>query len=824
MKVIKFGGTSLATEESLKNALQIVADAHKTGENPLVVLSAMGGVTNLLDHLSEEAGKGNDFSAGVRSVEARHFEMIRALIPVHDRNPALTQVRLMVNELETVLRGVSDLRELSARSRDLILSFGERLSAYVVSQIARHFLPVGAPLFVDARELIKTNSQYGQAQVEREVTRARILDYSSRHGAGGTGKIWFVTGFIGSDDEGRTTTLGRGGSDYTAALIGAALEATVIEIWTDVDGMLTADPRIVRKAVPLSELSYAEAMELSYFGAKVIYPPTMVPAFQQHIPIQIRNTLNPSFFGTTIRHDARPSKAAIRGISSIQDVSLIDLAGSGMLGKTGISGRLFSLLAREQIHAVLITQSSSEHSITLAVQPQQVQRARELLEAEFELEFEAHKLKRPQIEDGLSVLAIVGDNMKNTPGMSGRLFQALGRNGINVRAIAQGSSELNISVIIAKRDLFKALNAVHDAFFSSLNKTLHVFCAGTGNIGTALLEQLRAQHQALLEINDIEVKVVGICNSRQLLLDDQGIDLADWENALAERAEPADFARFVSAMRTMNLPNCVFIDNTASRSLPDYYLDIFRSNISIVTCNKVANSGSYAQYQLLKDTARRHGVDFLYETNVGAGLPIVRVLRDLLLSGDRIIKIEAILSGTISYIFNNFVGSSTFHSVVKQAQQLGYTEPDPRDDLNGQDFLRKMLIIGRDAGFPVQEEEVLLEQLMPHVCLAASSVDDFYTALESEAAHFETLKNRAAAEGKALRYIGQLENGEIAIRLEMVGPEHPFYSLSGSDNIISFTTERYRQRPLVVKGPGAGAAVTAAGVFADLIHVGTRKC
>lgn len=819
MKVIKFGGTSLGTEESLKVVLQIVTQAHEAHEKPVVVLSAMGGVTNLLNQLAEDASQGKDVSSGIRTIEARHFEIVRALLPVRDQNPVITRIRLMINELENVLQGVSRLGELSPRSRDLILSFGERLSAFMISKLAGPFLAPATPEFVDARELIRTDSQFGQAQVRNDLCRELIRDRAKGQPAD---CVWFVTGFIGADAEGRTTTLGRGGSDYTAALIGAALDASVIEIWTDVDGMLTADPRMVAKAFSLRELSYAEAMELSYFGAKVIYPPTMVPAFQQKIPILIRNTFNREFEGTAIRHDVGVSHAPIRGISSIEDVSLVNLAGSGIVGKAGFSGRLFSLLAREQINVILITQSSSEHSITFAVQPQQVQLTRELLEAEFELEFEAHRLQRPEIEDGLSVLAIVGENMKNTPGMSGKLFYALGRNGINVRAIAQGSSELNISVIVAKRDLSKALNAVHDAFFAALNKTLHVFCAGTGNIGSALFEQLRDQRESLLEYNDLDIKVVGIANSRLMLLDERGIDLSRWKEEMAERAQPADSRDFIGAMQSLNLPNCVFLDNTASAALTDHYVELFQSNISIVTCNKIANSGAFGRYQLLKDTARRHGVDFLYETNVGAGLPIVRVLKDLLLSGDRMVRVEAILSGTISYIFNNFTGDRAFHDVVRQAQDLGYTEPDPRDDLNGRDFLRKMLIIGRDAGYAIREEDVKLEQLMPDTCLSAPSVGEFYKALEAESLHFDTLKEKAAAEGKVLRYIGLLSDGQITIRLEQVGPDHPFYHLSGSDNIISFTTERYKERPLVVKGPGAGAAVTAAGVFADLVNVGTR--
>ncbi|HLW50928.1 MAG TPA: ACT domain-containing protein, partial [Sphingobacteriaceae bacterium] len=499
------------------------------------------------------------------------------------------------------------------------------------------------------------------------------------------------------------------------------------------------------------------------------------------------------------------------------DISLVNLSGSGMVGRSGFSGRLFSMLAREQINVVLITQSSSERSITFAVQPHDLLRTQELIGNEFELEIEAHKLVMPEIEDNLSILAIVGENMKNSPGMSGKLFHALGRNGINVRAIAQGSSELNISVIIAKSDLVKAMNAVHDAFFAQLNKTLNVFVAGTGNIKATFFEQLKQQHDFLLENNDLEIKIIGICNSRKQLVQSEGLSLEHWQSDLQTQGQPADFEKFVQLMEELNLPNCVFVDNTASQVLPDYYERIFSANISIVTCNKIANSGSYQQYFQLKTAARKYGVDFLYETNVGAGLPIVRVLNDLMLSGDRILKIEAILSGTISYLFNNYNNSRTFYDVVRQAHDLGYTEPDPRDDLNGTDFIRKMLILGRDAGYPIEAEEVSMVSIMPKACREASTVEAFYQQLALSESHFESMKNEAEAAGKVLRYIGKLEEGKVNISLEMVGTEHPFFHLSGSDNIIAFTTERYKDRPLLVRGPGAGAAVTAAGVFADLV-------
>ena len=814
MKILKFGGSSVGSAASIASVLDIVKKSYEAGERPVVVLSAMAGMTNLLTQLATEAAEGKDFSGGLQEIEARHFTVVKQLMDVKRQNPVFTRLKIYLNELEDLLQGVYNLRELSLQSRDLIVSYGERCSLLLVSKIAEQHFP--SVEFVDTTSLIRTDSHFGSAQVNQPLSEQAIRAYVAGSGA----ELLFFTGFIAANAEGRVTTLGRGGSDYTAAIIGSALGADAIEIWTDVDGMLTADPRMVKKAFSLPVLSYTEAMELSYFGAKVIYPPTMIPAFLKKIPIVIRNTFNPGFAGTRIQHDSDTAALPIKGISSIPAISIINVTGGGMVGQTGFSGRLFTMLAREEINVVLITQSSSEHSITFAVHPADASRAKTLIEREFELELQANKLSEPEIEDGLSVLAIVGENMKQTPGISGRLFHALGRNGINVRAIAQGSSEYNISVIIGHGDLAKALNAVHDAFFAQLNKTLHVFNVGTGNIGSTLFRQIREQHGFLLDNNDIEIKVVGISNSRKMLFAADGIALDSWKEQLQASGEPADLEAFVAHMKQMNLPNCVFIDNTASELPIGYYEGIFRSNISVVTCNKIANSGSFDRYRLLRDTARRHGVDFFYETNVGAGLPIVRVLRDLMMSGDRIVRIEAILSGTISYIFNNFTGDASFYDVVKTAQELGFTEPDPRDDLKGTDFMRKMLILARDAGYALEPEDVELGAILPEACIKAASVDDFYRELQAAGAHFEALKQEAAAGGKVLRYIGTLEDGKVSIGLEMVDGSHPFFALSGSDNIISFTTERYKERPLVVKGPGAGAEVTAAGVFADLVNVG----
>jgi aspartokinase/homoserine dehydrogenase 1 len=817
MKVLKFGGTSVGSVESITKLLQIIEKEQSSSLKPVVVLSAMSGVTNLLSEMANKAEKGISFTDDLKALEERHFHIIKELLAVSKQNPVFTKLRILFNELEDILQGVMILGELTPRTRDLILSYGERCSAFMISKIAgqKH----DDDLFVSAADLIKTDSNYGQARVNMDLSELLIRDFYQKN----NDKIIFTTGFIASNEEGRITTLGRGGSDYTAAIIASALNAEEIEIWTDVNGMMTADPRMVKKAFSLPELSYTEAMELSFFGAKVIYPPTMIPAFLKKIPIVIRNTFEPEFTGTVIRHDCENSNLAIKGISSINEISIINVEGSGMVGKAGFSGRLFSLLAREQINIILITQSSSEHSITFAIHPADAEKAQKLIAQEFELELLAKKMEVPIFEENLSILAIVGENMKQTPGISGKLFHALGRNGINVRAIAQGSSEYNISVIIGRDDLNKALNAVHDAFFIELNKTLHLFCVGTGNIGATLFKQLLAHREFLQKHNGLQIKLIGVSNSRKMIFNEEGIDLENWSESLQNQGEKADLSQFVHKMKAMNLPNCVFADNTASAQPINFYHEIFSANISIVTCNKIGNSASFGQYKLFRDSARLHGVDFFYETNVGAGLPIVKTLKDLMLSGDRIISIEAILSGTISYIFNNYRGEISFHDVVKQAQEKGYTEPDPRDDLRGTDFTRKMLILARDAGYELEAEDVIIDNMLPQSCLEAKSVDDFYSALKAEHTFFEEMKSKAENDQKVLRYIGKLENGQVKISLQMVDETHPFYALSGSDNIISFSTERYSERPMVVKGPGAGAEVTAAGVFADIVNVGANK-
>ncbi|QCR23191.1 bifunctional aspartate kinase/homoserine dehydrogenase I [Pontibacter sp. SGAir0037] len=815
MKVLKFGGTAVGSLEGINNMLDIINAEIQQGETPVIIISAMGGVTNMLAAMAEQAAQGGEFEAELNEIKARHIDVVKEMLPMEQQNEVFGQLQQYFDELTKVLQAIQSLKECTAKTHDLVISYGERCAAYLISKIAEQQFPES--VFVDSTHLIKTDSNFGQARVDTKLTDNLISAFYHSQ----LGSLLFITGFIASDHHDQVTTLGRGGSDYTAAIVGSALNCSEIQIWTGVNGMMTADPKLVKKAFSLPELTYTEAMEMTFFGAKVVYPPTMMPVFLKKIPIIIKNIHDPAFAGTKICSDCQHTDLPIRGISSIHNISVVNLQGSGMIGKAGFSGRLFSMLAREQINVILITQSSSEHSITFAIDPKDDTKAQQLIEQEFELELQAKKLELPEVESGLSILAIVGENMKKAPGISGKLFHALGRNGINIRAIAQGSSEYNISVVIAQQDLAKANNAVHDAFFTELKKTLHVFCVGTGNIGKTLFRQLNENADFLQKHNGIQVNVVGISNSRKMLLTGAGIALEDWQQRLEEEGEPADLGQFIGRMKEMNLPNCVFADNTASPLPVTYYEEILSAAISVVTSNKIGNSSSYSQYNAFKEAARSHGVDFYYETNVGAGLPIVRTLKDLMLSGDRVLSIEAVLSGTISFIFNYFKGDASFHDVVKLAQEKGYTEPDPRDDLNGTDFMRKMLILARDAGHELEAQDVQIENILPASCLNAQSVPEFYQELKAADDYFNNLKQQAESSGRALRYIGKLEGGKVSITLQMVDESHPFFVLSGSDNIISFTTERYKERPLVVKGPGAGAEVTAAGVFADLINVGT---
>ncbi len=820
MKVLKFGGTSVGSATSIKTVSDIIASYHRNQVRCAVVVSAMGGVTDRLITLSQQAAAGDEsYIDALKALEKHHFDTVRELINVHAQSRVFAFLKNLFNELDDLLHGTFLLRERSPRTLDLALSFGERLSAYLISQYMKE-LGIDAQ-FLDARQLIRTDAVFNAAKVDFQATDHNIQEYFASNEA-----LQIITGFVASTEENETTTLGRGGSDYTASIFGASLEAEEIEIWTDVDGVMTADPRQVKNAFSLEAISYLEAMEMSHFGAKVIYPPTIQPVLSRNIPLRIRNTFNREFPGTlitrnpyTVSGDSNEKIMSVKGISSIKEVALLSLQGSGMIGIPGISSRLFGALARNKINVIIITQASSEHSISFAVSPGDARAAKQAMDDEFAIEISTGKIEDAIIESHLSIVAIIGENMRKTPGISGKLFNALGRNGINVRAIAQGSSEVNLTVVISQRNLSKALNTVHEAFFLSETKTLNVFMTGLGLIGGTLLKQITQQDDYLLEHRLLRINFIGIINSRKMLINDQGIDISQWQQTLDAEGEVSDMALFVRKMKELNLPNSVFLDCTSSEDVIKYYQEILQSAISIITPNKLANSGAYVSYRQLKQTAMSAGVKFLYETNVGAGLPVIRVLQDLKDSGDMIYKIEGVLSGTLSYIFNSFKKGHKFSEVVKEAQQRGYTEPDPREDLNGRDVARKILILAREVGIKLEPEDVKVENILPQKCVEASSVETFFQALEEVDDEMEVRRKKAEAAGEKLRFIARLEEARASVELLSVSDEHPFYGLSGSDNIISYTTARYRERPLVVKGPGAGAEVTAAGVFAELISI-----
>jgi aspartokinase/homoserine dehydrogenase 1 len=813
MKVLKFGGSSVANPERISSVIEIVKPYLQRGEINALVVSAFGGITDHLIEASTAALSGKDeYTALLAKIDQRHLDAVRGLVSMQRQSSILAQVRVVINELEDVLHGIYLVRERTPRTLDFIMSFGERLSAYIIAEAFRDKgIEAG---FLDARKVVRTDTHFGSAKVDFTATDRLIRDHFT------TAKtLQIITGFIGSSETGETTTLGRSGSDYTAAIFAAALKADSLEIWTDVDGMMTADPRKVRKAFTVPEMTYSEAMELSHFGAKVIFPATMQPVMSRAIPIWIKNTFNPTFAGTCIHGKANGRELAIKGISSMAGISLLSVEGSGLLGVVGTSKRLFGVLASERINVILISQASSEHSICLAVETKYSSRAKMVIEHEFQYEIRGGEMDEVYAEDGLSIIAIVGEGMKHNPGTSGRMFNSLGKSGINIHAIAQGSSELNISAVIREEDTSKALNVLHEAFFLSDRKVLNVFLAGTGLIGNTLLKMIGNQRDHLSSTNAIEINLVGVSNSKKMLFDEHGIDPPKGLERLLTEGVPLDPRVFLDKIKALNLSNSIFVDCTSSESVADYYHELLNDNVSVVTPNKKANSGNYSRYAALKAAAQKRGVKFLYETNVGAGLPVINTLNDLLLSGDKVIRIEAVLSGTLNYIFSSFALGKSFSHIVGEARTKGYTEPDPRDDLNGRDVGRKILILAREAGVKLEIDQVTIENLVPKDLQKVKSVEEFMTMLPKFDAHFEKLRSDAAFNGEKLRYMAVLDDTGVRTHLTGVGQQHPFYSLAGSDNIILITTERYNERPMVIRGPGAGAEVTAAGVFADIIRI-----
>ena len=810
MKVLKFGGSSVANADNINRVVAIVQQSLKN-EKIVLVVSAFSGVTDTLIECGRLASVGDEkYKEQLFSIEQRHLEAVKALIPVAQQSSILSWVKKRCNELEDICNGVFLLGELSPRTKDRIVSYGELISSYLISS---RFKAVGIEnTWKDAKELIKTDSNFTYAAVDFNTTNKNIEAFFS----GSSASLFLVPGFIASDTHGSITTLGRGGSDYTAAILAAGIRASELEIWTDVSGMMTADPRMVNNAKVIDHISYQEAMELSHFGAKVIYPPTIQPVMDKRIPVWIKNTFQPEDAGTLIQSESITNGNTIRGISSINKIALLSLEGSGMVGIPGFSKRLFEALASNKINVILITQGSSEHSICVAVDEVHADVARLAVDTAFTHEIETGKVQPLIIEKGQSIVALVGDNMKSHPGISGKMFGAIGRNGVNIRAIAQGSSERNISAVVSVDDVKKAINVLHEEFFETTYKQVHLFIAGTGNVGGKLIAQLLQQKNYLQEHLRLNVKVVGLANSKKMVFNDDGIDLANW-HAQLEGGDKMSLQDFTSIMLSKNLRNAVFADVTANDQVAGCYEVLLQKSISVVACNKVACSSPYKNYRRLKDLAKEFNALFLFETNVGAGLPVIGTLNDLLRSGDVINKIQAVLSGTLNFVFNHYTGERPFAEVVREAQDQGYTEPDPRLDLSGTDVMRKIMILARETGEKLEMEDITNHSFMPPSCMEGD-VAHFYKQMAKEEAHFKSIYEEARKAGKKLKFVASYENGKASVGLSHIDPQHDFYHLYGKDNVVLFFTNRYPEQPLVVKGAGAGADVTASGVFADIIR------
>lgn len=816
MKVFKFGGSSVGSNDNIRRIIEIIRKEKDSGEEVVLVCSAFSKVTDQLINAGKLAEKKDNttYQEIFESFKDRYRLSIEELITNK------TEKEIMLEEfidsmarVEDILKGVNMLGELSDKTLAQLVSFGERFSSFIVAGALRS---AGLPgIYVNATHLVRTDSNYLSAKVNFEKTNKNIFEFFDTLNG-----IAVVTGFIGSDDHGNVTTLGRGGSDYTAAIFGAALKADAIEIWTDVNGVLTADPRQVEQAFTIPTLSYKEAMELSHFGAKVIYPPSIQPAYIKNIPLIIKNTFNPEHTGTYISKESGKSNNAIKGISSISNIAILRMEGTGMVGVVGIASRLFGCLSRAQINIIFLTQGSSEHSICFGIIPSEIKKAHKSVEEEFRYEIQNRQILPLVVETNNSIIAVIGENMSNVPGVSAKMFKALGKNGINVKAIAQGSSELNITAVIDSHNEAKALNALHEIFFESDVHSVNIFLVGpTGHIGKTLLKQIKNQVEFLKKEKFMQINVTGIINSQKMVLASNGINLDTYEELMEKSGDTSDLEIFTNKIIDLNFANSVFVDCSASKNVVEFYEKLLKKSISIVTPNKIANTLSQAKYDKLRELAKKSNARFMYETNVGAGLPVIGVLQSLLTSGDKILKIEAVLSGTLSFIFNTFKGNLKFSEVVLDAKEKGFTEPDPRDDLSGLDVARKALILSRDCGAQMELSDIKVENLVPEN-LRKVEVKTFLEKLPEVDNTYESLKKAAESNGNVLRYMAVIENGKVAIELKQVDSKHPFYNLSGSDNMIVFTTERYKNNPLVIKGPGAGAEVTAAGVFAEIISIG----
>ena len=807
MKVMKFGGTSVGSVESILRVKRIV-EAQQ--EPVIVVVSALGGITDKLIQTSRMAASGDAaYENEFREIVSRHVEMVKRVFPEFDAQMAVQrQVGELLNELKDIFQGIYLIKDLSQKTSDTIVSYGERLSSIIAAQLT------GAQWF-DSRQFIKTDKKYAKHVLDTELTNGLV-----RETFRDLPRLSLVPGFIATDKTtGDVTNLGRGGSDYTAAIIAAALDADSLEIWTDVDGFMTADPRVISTAYTINELSYVEATELCNFGAKVVYPPTIYPVCHKNIPILIKNTFNPEGAGTIIKQEvSNPQSKAIKGISSINDTSLITVQGLGMVGVIGVNYRIFKALAKNGISVFLVSQASSENSTSIGVRNADADLACEVLTTEFAKEIEMGEISPVQAEKNLATVAIVGENMKHTPGIAGKLFGTLGRNGINVIACAQGASETNISFVVDSRYLRKSLNVIHDSFFLSEYQVLNLFICGIGTVGGSLIEQIHSQRQKLMQENGLQLNVVGIADASHSLFCREGIDLANFREELQRKGNPSDTQVLRDGIIGMNIFNSVFVDCTASPDVAAIYKDLLLHNVSVVAANKIAASSAYDNYRELKQIARQRGVKYLFETNVGAGLPIINTINDLIHSGDKILKIEAVLSGTLNYIFNKLSADVPFSKAIHMAQIERYSEPDPRIDLSGKDVIRKLVILAREAGYRLEQEDVEKHLFVPDDFFGGT-LEDFWNKVPTLDGQFELRRRILEEEGKHWRFVARLEDGKASVGLMEVGRDHPFYALEGSNNIILLTTERYHDYPMMIQGYGAGAGVTAAGVFADIMSI-----
>jgi len=809
MLVLKFGGTSVGSAENIEKVITIVREKLKTGKL-LVVVSAMGGTTDALLECGKLAAAGDEsYKQKLQEIEQRHISTVKELIPVQQQSALLSMVKKMCNEIEDLCNGIFLLNELSVRTIDKLLSYGELLSSQMITAA---IVGKGTEAkWVDSREIIKTNSEFGNATVDYPVTNKNIQALVKTED-----KLFIIPGFVASDTKNITTTLGRGGSDFTAAIFAAAVNADSLEIWTDVSGMMTADPRWVANAKIISAISYQEAMELSHFGAKVIYPPTIQPVLSKNIPVWIKNTFAKDEHGTVIKNDAESDSNMIRGISSINNIALLSLEGSGMVGVPGFSKRLFESLSGASINVILITQGSSEHSICVGVDAINAEKAKQVIDQAFTGEITMLRVEPLIVEKDLSIVALVGDHMKSHPGISGKMFGALGKNGVNVRAIAQGSSERNISAVVSTADVRKAINVLHEEFFETSYKQINIFIAGAGNVGSKLIRQLHQQQMFLRDHLRLQIRVVGIANSKKSVIRNEGVDLSNWEKALSD-GNSSNIEQFVDEIIEKNLRNSIFVDVTASDKVAEVYERLLQKTISVVACNKIACSSPYARYRKLKELSGEFNASFLFETNVGAGLPVIGTLTDLIRSGDNVQSIEAVLSGTLNFVFNHYDGKRLFADVVQQAQDEGYTEPDPRLDLSGKDVMRKIMILARETGEKIEMDDIENNSFMPESCMQGS-VDNFYAEMRKHEDHFKSLYDAAAKKGHKLKFVARYDNKKASVGLQHISSEQDLYHLYGKDNVVLFYTDRYTEQPLVVKGAGAGAEVTASGVFADIMR------